>query len=194
MGQPKLLMPWAETTVIGQLLRTLELPWITARFVVVRKGDVALRAEVESHGAMVVAPESDPVDMRASVEAGLRFVRKAYAPTDDDAWLMLPGDQPAITVAVLEQLYQVWQTRHPRYLVPTVNGRRGHPLMAWWDSVNDIERLPDSVGLNQLLRQAPAEVLEMPVVDAGVLLDLDSPADYHRAISESADQKRTQPG
>lgn len=183
MGQPKLMLPWGETTVIGQLLRTLDRPWITARVVVARKDDLALQSEIDKHHAIAVCPDVDPPDMRCSVEHGLKYIATHFTPTERDAWLMLPADCPMISPQIFQHLHTAWLTNLPRFLVPVFQGRRGHPLIARWDTVAEIARLPGDVGLNQLLRNHADEVQEFPVDDADVLQDLDTPENYRAALA-----------
>jgi molybdenum cofactor cytidylyltransferase len=180
MGQPKLLLPLGGQTVIARLLAALAHSEIVAIAVVVRRDDVTLADEVARHGGWVVTPDVDPPDMRASVECGLRAIGDRFRPTAEDGWLMLPADHPVLDRDVLSALIGRWRTERPRFLRPLHDGRRGHPLIARWDTVPLIAALPSDQGLNRLLRDHAAEVVAMPVDSPGVLTDLDSPADYER--------------
>ena len=65
-------------------------------------------------------------------------------------------------------------------LVPTHLGRRGHPTLIEWRHVAGIRVMPPGEGLNAYLRAHAEETLELPVMSAGVLSDLDTPEDYER--------------
>lgn len=188
MGQAKLLLPWGATTMLGQLLDTLNIEPIVCRLVITRAADTVLQAEIARHDALAISPEVDPPDMRASVEFGLHTIAERYQPQSADGWLMLPGDCPLITRSTLQQLLQVWLATRPRFLVPTHQGKRGHPLIARWDTAQDVGRLASDVGLNHLLRQAGSAVVEWPVNDPGVLTDLDTPEEYRDAVRIHATQ------
>lgn len=180
MGRPKLLLPLGGMTVIARLLAALARPEIVAIAVVIRRDDVALREEVERHGGWAVTPDDDPPDMRASVECGLRAIQDRFQPQPVDGWLMLPADHPVLDYDALTKLIVRWTAQRPRFLRPVHAGRNGHPLIARWDVVPEIAPLPPEQGLNQLLRQFADEVVAVPVDSPGVLVDLDSPADYER--------------
>lgn len=180
MGQPKLLLPLGGQTVIGRLLAALKLPEIAMAAVVMRRNDDALWHEVIRCGGTPMVPDVDPPDMRISVEVGLYGIRAKYAPNPDDGWLMIPADHPVLDRVVLTELITAWQRGRPRFLVPTYHNRRGHPLIARWDTVPLIRALPADQGLNQLLRNHAADVVTVPVDHPGVLTDLDDPADYER--------------
>jgi len=182
MGEPKLLLPWGSTTVLGHLLTTLNITPIVSRIVVTRRADAALQREVARQGGLAVSPVLDPEDMRTSVEFGLREIAGRLHPQWDDGWLMLPGDCPLLTSQTLHELLRTWLALRPKYLVPTHQGRRGHPLMARWDTVTEVFDLPADVGLNHLLRQSGSAVVEWPMPDPSVLTDLDCPEDYRAAL------------
>lgn len=180
MGQPKLLLPVGGQTVLARLLTALELPEILCRAVVLRADDTPLREEALRWGAQVVCPAVDPPDMRASVEAGLAWIRATYQPADDDAWLLMPADHPLLDRSLMARLVQHFARRRPLGLVPTHEGRRGHPLLARWETVQTLRTLPAEVGLNVWLRQHVDQIVEYPVESAAILCDLDTPADYAR--------------
>jgi molybdenum cofactor cytidylyltransferase len=186
MGRPKLLLPLGDRTVMARLLAALDVPGIDARVVVVRKSDTELRDEVMRCGATVVSPDVDPPDMRSSVEAALAWIRDAFHPADDDAWLLAPADHPVLDRDMVAGLVATFAALHPRFLVPIFEGQRGHPLIARWDTVQDVFSLPHDVGLNHLLRSHAADVGELPANNAAVLCDLDTPDDYERLLRDFA--------
>lgn len=184
MGQPKLLLPLGGRTVMARLLEALEQPEIAVRAVVMRSDDVELRTEVERCGGLPICPAINPPDMRASVQAALAWIRDTQSPAEDDAWLLIPADHPVLERAVIADLVATFQARRPRFLVPVHEGRRGHPLLARWETVADVFQLPRDAGLNRLLRERADELLEAPVEAAAVLCDLDTPEDYQRLAAE----------
>ncbi len=122
--------------------------------------------------------------MRDSVAAGLAAIVTAHAPTEDDGWLMIPGDHPQLSPATLARLLDVWTTERPEYLVPAFRGGRGHPLIARWSTTQKLSALPPDVGINQLLRDPAHPVRELELDDDGVTRDLDTPEDYARLLDD----------
>lgn len=180
MGQPKLLLPYRGTTVIGQVLSVLSPAQIATRCVVVRQDDAALKQEAERHGAWVVQPGTDPPDMRASVEFALSRISQRHHPHDDDGWLLIPADHPLLSAELLRELLAVWQREQPQILVPTYHGRRGHPVMFRWRLARKTTSIPTDRGLNWLLETCASQVVEWPCEFAEVTQDLDTPEDYER--------------
>jgi CTP:molybdopterin cytidylyltransferase MocA len=126
----------------------------------------------------VLLPEATP-DMRTTVERGLDWIERTFSPRADDAWLLVPADHPALDVVAVRQLIAEHQKQlRCTIAVPTFQCKRGHPAVIAWQHVAEIRALPPDVGLNVFLRQHADETLEVPVASDGVLIDLDTPADY----------------
>ena len=183
MGRPKLLLPLGQRTVMDRLLSILT-PRVKQVAVVTRRCDSPLQAEVARCGGAVIIPANDPPDMRASVELGLRWLQRQFQPDPQDGWLMLPADHPVLSEGVIEQLVQVWHDAPQTVVVPTFAGRRGHPLIAPWSLAERVFQLPAEVGLNVLLRDPTVPLQTVAVDDAGILCDLDDPADYARLLAK----------
>ncbi|MCA9076422.1 MAG: nucleotidyltransferase family protein [Planctomycetaceae bacterium] len=182
MGQPKLLLPFGETTVIGRLIDVLQSADIADICVLVRPDDQPLAEEVERCGATVIQPDEAPPEMRVSVELLLDAIKQRHAPTDNDGWLLIPGDHPLLTPQTLTQLVTKWQDDPTSITLPTHNGRRGHPTIFPWSLAAHVAELPNDVGVNHLLKDGRTEIREVPVNDPMIHLDLDTPEDYMRAL------------
>ncbi len=118
--------------------------------------------------------------MRASVEWGLRTIPERFAPQPDDGWLLVPGDHPVLDGSVVGDVIQEWSARRPAILVPTHQGRRGHPTIFSWRLAAEALALPRDVGLNELVRRHAGDVVEWESPSDAIRLDLDTPEDYER--------------
>lgn len=182
MGQPKLLLDLAGRTVIARVIEALHEAGIARCLVVVRPDDVALIQEVTAAGGEVVLPASDPPDMRASVEWGLRAVDRQPDPCD--GWVLVPADHPTLNSALVRELIAAWSAIPGQIAVPLYEGQRGHPTVFPWSLAEEVFRLPPELGLNHILRCDPTRVQEVVVSDPRVLDDLDTPEDLHRLQRE----------
>jgi len=182
MGRPKLLLALGGKTVIAHLLNLLDRDDVTARFVVLRADDEALRTEVAAATATIVQPRIAPADMRKSVEHALDEIGRQHSPDPDDGWLLLPADHPMLEPGVLDVLIRRWNERDDRILVPTHGGRRGHPTFFRWELAGEVPQIPPSQGLNELLETHRNEVVEFAIDDPAVVTDLDTPDDYEALV------------
>ncbi|HUG20815.1 MAG TPA: NTP transferase domain-containing protein, partial [Planctomycetaceae bacterium] len=152
MGQPKLLLDLVGQSVLARLLAALNtVEEIEAVCLVVRKDDLALAEEAERGGATVLRPEHDPPEMRDSVEFALAEIERRFSPRPDDAWMLIPADHPLIDPGTLRQIVDAWNSRSAVVLIPTHQGKGGHPTLFRWSTAASIKSIPADKGINQLM-------------------------------------------
>ena len=97
MGRPKLLLEFEGETLIDRVVTALR-EGGAERVVVVPPADApeaaAIAAEAAAAGAEVLVPETQPAEMRDSIELGLAVLDAEPRP---DSVLLTPGDVPGIT-------------------------------------------------------------------------------------------------
>lgn len=180
MGRPKLALRLGDATVLERVCRTLQQAGVERTVVVVGPHGSELVALAESEGADVLQLASATDEMRQTIEHGLDWLERHCQPQPTDAWLLLPADHPVLEPAIIEQM-QAARQRQYSIVVPTYQGKRGHPALIAWEHVAAMRRLPQDVGFNVYMRQHAAQTLELPVQTESVLWDLDTPDDYRRA-------------
>jgi len=186
MGQPKLLLDVGGQTVLTRLLAALGAAGVTNRWVVVHPDDGNLRAETERYGGTPLVPDTPPPDMRASAAFGLSVVKQRVAaleevPSPDAPWLLVPADHPVLSAAIVTALLETARAHPGAILIPTYRRRPGHPTVFAWRHALAVDQIPPDMGFNWIVRQNAADVVYVPVENEGILLDLDTPADYERA-------------
>jgi len=185
MGRPKLSLPLGGRTVLERVVSALRTAGVEHVLVVVGPHVAELAALAESAGAHALLLADETPDMRATVERGLSWLEERFQPRDDDAWLLVPADHPTLDPAVVVALTQARRC-HPEasIVIPTYEGRRGHPALIVWHHVAGIRALAPDRGLNAYLRLHAAQTLELPVTTPHVTCDLDTPEDYERLRRE----------
>jgi molybdenum cofactor cytidylyltransferase len=181
MGRPKLALPLGGRTVLEHVLVALRLGGVEHILVVVGPHVPELSLIAEFNGVHVCPLIEETADMRATVEAGLNWLEHRFRPRPEDDWLLVPGDHPALDPEVVRQLREA-RPKHPArsVLVPTFQGRRGHPTLIGWKHIVGIRAHPQGEGLNSYLRGQGEQVMELAVASEAVLFDLDTPEDYER--------------
>jgi molybdenum cofactor cytidylyltransferase len=185
MGRPKLLLPFGTGTVLEHVIATVRAAGLDRILVVAAPHLPELAALAETAGAQVLLLTEATPDMRSTVEIGLGWVESHWQPRPGDGWLLIPADHPALEPAVLRFLFEA-RRRQPQYgiIVPTFQGQRGHPCLLDWSHVAGIRTFPAGLGLNTYLRQNAERTLEVPVENASILFDLDTPEDYARLLGD----------
>jgi molybdenum cofactor cytidylyltransferase len=185
MGMPKLMLPLGGTTILERVVRAIRTGGVEDVVVVIGPGNNELRAAGEAAGAHVLALEADTGSMRETCLQGLAWLESRFGPREDDGWLLLPADHPTVGPDIVRALLAA-AAEHPErsIIVPVHQERRGHPVWLRWHSLSAIRAIPPDQGLNAFIRSHADQMLQLPWTDPAILLDLDTPEDYHRLMED----------
>jgi molybdenum cofactor cytidylyltransferase len=183
MGRPKLLLPIAGQPLILHTLAAWRASLVERVIVVVRPDDEALAEVVRAAGADVVILPAAPPDMKASLGYGLAHIEQQFQPTADDAWLVAPADMPGLSPRIIDALLAEFAAHLGRPIIPTLAGRRGHPVLLPWPLAAQVHKLPASEGLNALIERSQPKLLPCDHVEQAsdaAFADIDTPEDLSR--------------
>lgn len=176
MGRQKLLLPWGETTVLGETLRRVGKTAVTQRLVVTGHDAEAVARVAAAQGVPVCHnPQAvEGGEMITSLQAALRQLPAAVA-----AVLVVLGDQPLVQPATMDALLAAfWQGA--ALAAPVYEGRRGNPVLIARRYFAELLALPETAAPRDVLRRYPEALRLLPVDDEGVVQDLDRPEVYER--------------
>jgi molybdenum cofactor cytidylyltransferase len=175
MGTPKALLPAGGQTFLEQAIEVLREGGCCDVIVVVSHTGRRESAVALAGGARVVEnadPESQPVD---SLRLALRNLSG-----QPDAIAILPVDHALVGSATVAALLQAFRT-HPGSIVRPVHaGVAGHPTLFDRAYIPEFltEVLPE--GARSVILRNSTRVIDVATEDEGVVVNLDSPADYER--------------
>jgi len=176
MKRWKPLLPLAGTTVVEHALAAFGDTEIDERIVVLGHRADELAPVVQRAGARAVVNPSFDQGMYTSVVAGVQ----ALAPSVRAAFV-LPADMPAVKRRTVALLARTWQQTGADVIYPSFSGERGHPPLISARVFPEILRGDGRGGLRRVLAAHEGRAIELNVLDEGVVIDLDTPADYQRA-------------
>jgi molybdenum cofactor cytidylyltransferase len=187
MGQAKLLLPWGNTTVIEQVIAAWRQSSVREVFVVVSPDDKALAEICRASRATVVVPPVPPPDMKASLKAAIGHIQPNSGElTEPDCFLphcflVAPADMPWLRAETIDRLLESI-TESPGVpadiVVPTHEGRRGHPIIVPWRLAEELLSLAEPETLKSIVDRNEVWLVEC---DESVLGDLDTPEEYKQA-------------
>lgn len=183
MGQAKALLPWPDpaSPIVRHVTNTL------------RDAGLASLAVITGAHHDQIAPIFEQTDVRvlynarhedgqiASLQAGLRW---AFAHPGDDWALVTLVDVPAVTSATVRRLLEHAAGTDALVIRPICDGRHGHPVLWRRAAAALLEGAEPAQGGRGVVRSlaAQGQVLDVPVDDQGVLVDVDTPAEYEALI------------
>ncbi|MGI5836240.1 MAG: DVU_1551 family NTP transferase [Chloroflexota bacterium] len=177
MGEFKPLLPIGESRAIERSVNSLLSAGVRDVRVVVGWRADELTPLLESMGATTIFNPDYQSGMYSSVLAGIGTLN-----SDVQAFLLLPADIPLVKPATIRQLIRNYVESDASIVYPRFLHRRGHPPII---STSCLEGAPSSDftgGLRSVLSRFEESALEVEVVDQGILMDMDTAADYQALL------------
>jgi molybdenum cofactor cytidylyltransferase len=178
MGQPKLLLPWGETSILGHLIEQWQQLDSKQIAVVCSEGDVGINVELDRlnfpQSARVINPHPER-GMFSSIQCAAGWEGWQRVLTH---WAIVLGDQPHLRFETLQAVVDFSAANLAKVCQPRKDGHRYHPVVL---PKSVFERLASStaIDLKQFLGSWETAYCEM--TDAGLELDIDRPEDYQKA-------------
>jgi molybdenum cofactor cytidylyltransferase len=182
MGRPKLLLPWGDSTVVGQLISQWRELGAAQIAVVLRPDDAALAAELDrlnfSRQDRIANPEPER-GMFSSIVCAANWQGWRR---DLSHWAIALGDQPHLRTATLRQLWDCSLLHTDAICQPAFAGRSAHPVILP-RPVFDRLKNSRSDTFKEFLKLNGSRSVQPEMNDPGLRLDLDTPEDYLQAHS-----------
>ena len=179
MGRLKALLPWHGTTLIQYQVSALLEAGVSEVVVVLGYRAETLRPLVEAYpNVSVVLNLRYRTGKSSSVKAGLRHISQ-----DTEGILVLAVDQPRSVTVVREVMAAHRQLGAP-ITYPAYKGKGGHPIVFSAQLLPEMQAIRESrAGLREVVGRHRSEVSKIEMDDPDVLLDLNRPEDYERAVA-----------
>lgn len=170
MGAFKPLLPFGDKTVIECCIDYLREGGVDEIVVVVghRADEIC---EKISGVTFAINPDPDS-EMGASIAVAVTSL-----PQTAQATLIALVDHPAVPAMVVSTLLKSWENG-ARIVIPTWNGRGGHPVLVDLSFRTELTRLSESGGLRAFFEAHASEVKRVPVDSPFIARDMDTWDDY----------------
>ena len=182
MGRAKALEPLAGRSLLHHVLRNLEASQVGEIVVVLGHEADRVRRETPLADATVVVNPDYALGMSTSLRAGLRAIHSSA-----EAFFAVLADQPLVSPATLDVLIARREESNARILIPTYTGIRGNPVLLDHSLSGEVEAITGDQGCRAIFGDYADDILEVPVDDPGVLLDVDTPEQLARIESAIRD-------
>ena len=174
MGQPKMLLPWGKTTVLGQIISVLRSAGLEDIVTVTGGFREQVEAVAGQHRSRAVFnAEYASNEMLSSIQCGLRSLK-----LEAEAALICLGDQPQFQEGSVKRVCETFLRSQSKLIVPSYRMRRGHPWLVarpLWEEILNM-RSPESP--RDFLNKHEKEIEYVDVDHSSILEDLDTPEDY----------------
>lgn len=117
--------------------------------------------------------------MSGSVKRGIEAASK-----QSRACLIALADQPQIGTDIVNRVIEAYEKSQPLIVIPTYEGRNGHPVLLDLSLKEEILAMDTAQGLRQVVHAHADATLRVEVSSDAVLIDFDLPEDYERIIKD----------
>ncbi len=175
-GGKKLLAPVAGEPLLDHTIRSLLEGGVTEVIVVV-SADARreLARDVSAMNDARVRPLENPDPSRGMFSS----IQVGVATAIGDALVVLPGDMPYVRPETVRALIAKYRER-PAIVSPRYKGKRGHPVVIPLSLRDEIAATAPTANLHEVIKHHQDERVDLDVEDAGVIRDVDTPADLER--------------
>jgi molybdenum cofactor cytidylyltransferase len=184
MGQPKMVLPWGKTTVLGRVIEVFFKSGILSLLVVTGGDREVVEREVsrlknDYPVTSVYNPDYEKSGMLSSILTGLSAI-----PRNTEAVLIGLGDQPQVEIATVKNILDLFDQKRQGIIIPSYNHRRGHPILLDSAKVQELRAYKPDSTLRDFLNSHQGEISYLTAA-ISVLQDLDTPQDYEKNLGKN---------
>ena len=182
MGTPKALLPYRGHTFLEHLIEVTTHPRIGMRgSCLARARKIFARSSVSIH-RIVVINENWQQGQLSSIQAAVR----SLPPGETEGLILCPVDHPLVSAKLVARLIAEFDSSGKLIVLPTYNGKRGHPLIFRSSLYDEILAASPEVGARQVVWNHASDLLEVPTDEEGIILNLNNPDALKKALERTS--------
>ncbi|MHC4839993.1 MAG: nucleotidyltransferase family protein [Planctomycetota bacterium] len=180
MGNPKALLDWHGKPLLRHVLDMAGLAGCARKIVVLGRDNESIQRSVDLSDTEVAINDNPDDGQISSLKIGLAaldYSVDCVACWPVDCPLILPADVTGLVDSYVEKRHS-----RQRIFIPTHKGQRGHPMLIDSCLRPDVLNLPNEKTARDLIDALKNFVTEVPSDNLGVLVDVDTPEEYQKAL------------
>jgi len=180
MGADKALLRWGERTFLEHLLAVLREAGAEPLRVVAGANAAAIEKATPLEPGELVTNINWERGQLSSLIAGLDSL-----PRECEAALVCLVDHPCVSSKLLRALMESFRETHSAIVVPTFQGRRGHPVLFAASLFDELRAAPPIQGARYVVHQHAADILVVPTEEEGIVLNTNDAAAFEKVLQMS---------
>jgi molybdenum cofactor cytidylyltransferase len=178
MGTPKALLPYRGSTFLEHLIEVTRHPRVGILRIVLGAGAEVIRDTLRLEEASVVINDEWEKGQLSSIQAAVRSLSAAGT----EGMILCPVDHPLVSASLVARLIEEFDSSGKLVVLPTYQGRRGHPLIFRASLYDELLEASAEVGARQVVWAHQEEVLEVATDEEGIILNLNDPETLRKAL------------
>ena len=177
MGKSKLLLPFGGKTIIETVIKSVIQSKVEGVLVVLGSDFKKIEEKIKNYSLEIVINPDFQSGMLSSVQKGFQAL-----PKNAQAVLVILGDQPSISTAVINKIVNAYKKTGKGIVLPVYRKNRGHPVLIDVKYREEVEKLSPDLGLRGTVYSHPEDILEIEVDTSNIVRDIDDEEDYKREL------------
>jgi molybdenum cofactor cytidylyltransferase len=171
MGENKALLPYRGLTFVEHLIEATRHPQVGLTRVVLGAHAEEIRGKLKIDPAAFVINPDWPKGQLTSLQAAIR----SLPPQITSGLILCPVDHPLVSHHLIGALIAAFEASETSIVLPTYEGRRGHPVIFRSALYEELLAASPEVGARQIVWAHAEEIKEVPTDEEGVILNLNDP-------------------
>jgi molybdenum cofactor cytidylyltransferase len=177
MGIDKLSLPWGKKTVLEHCFETLWRSKVEEVTIVLGVQNKEIKDLFKRPRVKIIVNPHPEKGMSDSIRKGLQTIHSG-----SHGILIALGDQPFLKTRTINALIRTFDQGEKGIIVPSFQGRMGHPVIFHRRYKKELLNLKGDVGGRSILERHPQDVRRISIKSEGVVKDIDTWQDYRRAL------------
>lgn len=178
MGQPKALLPYRGLTFVEHLIEVTRHTRVGIARIVLGAGAKEIQGRLRLDAACIVVNQDWQKGQLSSVQAAIR----SFPPAGTEGMILCPVDHPLVSAELVARLIEKFDSSRKLIVLPSFNGRRGHPVVFHASLYDELLAASSEVGARQVVWAHAKDVVEVPTEEEAVILNLDDPETLTKAL------------
>ena len=171
MGQPKQLLTWGDTTLLGDTIKKAK-HLSSSILVVLGANATKIRSTLNKEVQVTICPNREQ-GMGVSLAHGIKVITENV---QYDSVLVLLVDQPLFTIEYLSNLLKTHQTYQPKITATSYGSKNGVPAIFHHSIFSELLELNADYGARRLIEKHRVSVKS--IEPKGMALDIDTYEKY----------------
>lgn len=182
MGQPKALLKIGPLVFLETIFKLLEEAKFDPIITVLGNDFREIFQSIQNKRKILFLRNQFPEKGQLySIQCGLKHV-----PGDVPGCLVALVDHPLVALTTYLALHETAQNFPYKIIVPVFKGKRGHPVYFSRKYFSELLDAPLEEGARYVVQKYEKSIMELPVDDAGILVDIDTPEEYNQYLENLA--------
>jgi len=174
MGTAKQLLPVADRPAVVRCTESIRDSGVDNIVVVVNPEGNEIVRVLKDFPVTIAVNDLPEGDMASSVRVGLNVINDSST-----GIFICLCDYPLATSATLSAMSREHNVRSDAIIIPTFQGRRGHPTLFPRFILEEVKKHPT---LRDVISSHKDKIFFFSVADEGVVLDMNTPEEYQKIL------------